>query len=354
MTWKPLLLLLLLLLQRPAAQGKAMRHQLWDLGILDFLMGEMRFESNHPVVLPLPPQQQSAAPAAQQTPAHHTNAYSGRLPNSSTVSTSRRSNHQTASSNRPPGATSAVTAASGASTSSSSPVRVGRTVSSPSPSKRVPVVAEHNAEPSPDRGDLLHVPVSAPTSSSAASASPSPVRRALSLVPSPSANRASPSASTASPSAVRAFTGANRAPLLLPVNRPLNSLSSQFSSQHISDDESPTKLQFLPSQPRRSSDQYRDENSPLGISDSRPSPGARDAHFGTLDAPEGFVPTGDVNEDVATLIAFEVGFTTVLALHELDPEAMPASSLALCLLRSQQYCSSASAMLPRSLPAQTA
>lgn len=339
--------------QRPAAQGKAMRLQLWDLGILDFLIGEMRFESDHPVVLPLAPQQRSAAPAAQQTPACYTNAYIRHLPNSSIVSPSRRTNHQTVSPNRPPGAPSAVTAASGASTSSSSPVRVGRTVSSPSPSKRVPVVAEHNAEPSPDRGDLLHVPVSAPTSSSATSASPSPVRRALSLVPSPSANRASTSASRASPSAVRAFTGANRAPSLLAVNGPLNPLSSQFSSRQISDDDSPTKIHVLPSQPRRSSDQYRDENRPLGVSDSRPSPGARDAHFGSLDAHEGFVPTGDVNEDVATLIAFEVGYTTVHALHALDLEPMPASLLSFCLLISQQYCSSASAVVPRSLPAQT-
>ena len=321
------------------SQGKAIRRQLCDLGILDFLIGEMQFESEHPVVLPLAPQQQSAAPApaAQQTPARHTNAYSGRLPNSSIVSPSRRSNRQTVSPNRPPGATSAVTAASGGSTSSSSPVRVGRTVGTPSPSKRVPVVAEHNAEPSPDRGDLLHVPASAPTSSSAASASPSPVRRALSLVPSPSANRASTSASRASPSVARAFTGANRAPSLLPVNRPLNPLSSQFSSRHMSDDESPTKI-HLPSQPRRSSDQYRDENRPLGITDSRPSPGARDATFGGSDFPEGFVPTGDVNEDVATWIALEVGSITVHALHDLDLGAMPASLLAICLLISQQDC----------------
>ena len=307
-------------------QGKAMRHQLWDLGILGFLIDEMRFESDHPVVLPLAPQQKSAAPAAQHMPACHINAYSGCLPGSSTVSPSRRSKHQTVSPNRPCSATFAVTAASGASTSSSSPVRVGKAVSTPSPSKRVPVVAEHNAEPSPDRGDLLHVPDSAPTSS-AASANPSPVRRALSLVPSPSANRASTTASRASPSAARAFTGANRAPSLLPVKRPLNPLSSQFSSRRISDDESPTKIHDLPSQPRRPSDQYCDENRPLGVSDSRLSPGARDATFGGLNAPKGFVSTGDVNEDVATLIALEVGYTTVHALHGLDLEAMPASCL---------------------------
>jgi len=121
----------------------------------------------------------------------------------------------------------------------------------------------------------------------------------------------------------------------------------------MSDDESPTKIHFLPSQPRRSSDQYRDENRPLEGSDSRLSPGARDATFGGLDFPEGFEFTGDVNEDVANLIALEVGYTTVHALHELDPEAMPASLLALCLLIGQQSCSSASAMLPRSLPAHT-
>ena len=299
--------------RRPAAQGKAMRRQLWDLGILKFLIGEMRFESDHPVVLPLAPQQKSAAPAAQHMPACPINAYSRCLPGSSTVSPSRRSNHQTVPPNRPCSATSAVTAASGASTSSSSPVRVGRTVGTPSPSKRVPVVAEYNAEPSPNRGDLLHVPDSAPTSSSATSANPSPVRRALSLVPSPSANRASPSANRASPSAMRAFTGANRAPSLLPVNVPFNPLSSHFSSRRISDDESPTKIHVLPSQPRRSSDQYCDENRPLGVSDSRLSPGARDATFGGLNAPDGFVSTGDVNEDVATLIALEVGFTTVHA-----------------------------------------
>ncbi len=340
--------------QRSAAQGKAMRRQLWDLGILGFLIDEMRFESDHPVVLPLAPQQKSAAPAAPHTPACHINAYSLCLPGSSTVSPSRRSKHQTVSPNRPRSATSAATAASGASTSSSSPVRVGKAVSTPSPSKRVPVVAEHNAEPSPDRGDLLHVPDSAPTSS-AASANPSPVRRALSLVPSPSANRASASASRASPSAVRAFTGANRAPSLLPVNRPLNPLSSQFSSRHMSDDESPTKIQtdYLLLQPRRSSNHYCDENRPLGVPESRPSPGARDATFGGLNAPDGFVSTGDVNEDVAALIALEVGYTTVHALHVLDLEAMPASLLALCLLISQQYCSNASAMLPRSLPAHT-
>jgi len=106
----------------------------------------------------------------------------------------------------------------------------------------------------------------------------------------------------------------------------------------MSDDESPTKIHFLPSQPRRSSDQYRDENRPLGITDSRPSPGARDATFGGSDFPEGFVPTGDVNEDVATWIALEVGSTTVHALHDLDLGAMPASLLAICLLISQQDC----------------
>ncbi len=283
----------------PAAQGKAMRHQLWDLGVLEFLIGEMRFESDHPVVPPLALQQQSAAPAMQHMPPGCVNAHNRLPPGSSRVSPSKRLKHQTVSPNRAGSVTSAVTAGSSASTSSSSPVRVGRTVGTPSPSKRVPLLAEHNAEPSPDRGDLLHVPDSAPTSSSAASANPSPVRRALLLVPSPSANRVSPSAA-------RAFTGANRAPSLLPVNRPLNPLSSQFSSRHMSDDESPTKIHFLPSQPRRSSDQYCDENRPLSISQSGHSPGARGANFGGLDAPNGFVSTGDVNEDVAALIALEV------------------------------------------------
>ncbi|DBA77935.1 TPA: hypothetical protein ACH3X2_008356 [Trebouxia sp. C0005] len=273
-----------------------MRRQLWDLGILDFLIGEMRFESDHPVVLPFAAQQKSAAPAAQHTPTCHINAYSRCPPGSSTVSPSRRSK-PTVSLNRPHSATPAVTAAFGAGTSSTSPVRVGKAVSTPSPSKRVPVAAEHNAEPSPDRGDLLHVPVSAPTSSSAANANPAPVRRALSLVPSPSANRASPSAA-------KAITGTNRAPSLLPVNGPLNPLPSQFSSRQMSDDESPTKIQteYL-LQPRRSLDHYCDENRPLGVPESRP--GTRDATFGGLNAPNGFVPTGDVNEDVAALIALE-------------------------------------------------
>ena len=240
-----------------------------------------------------PPSTQAAAPIQSMSPEHACRSHTT-SPISSNASPSKHVNHQTHVSARADAITTAASPSPGAKGSSgASPSRFGSGVTNSSPSKRVPALPESSTmEDAASRDGSVHVPVSAPTSSFANSvtASPVPVRRALPLTHSPSANRA---------------------PSLPHLARPLNPLSSQFSASQSEDDSTP-KIQAEYSRPqrRRSSDDFPDENRPLSASPHTSphinSSGPGEETFGHLNKPAGYISTGDLNADVERMMQIEV------------------------------------------------
>lgn len=278
-------------------QGRVVRQELCKLNVLDFLIDEMRFESDHPVVPHLALQQQPVQTAVHSVSPQQVKGHTASSSIRHVTSPSRRPKHQTRSPSTAAATDIALTATPAAQrTPNSTSGMNSKSANSASPSKRVPAVADYpGAELLADRGDSLHVPASAPTSSSASSpVSPAPVLRVRPFIPPLSASQASPSA--------------NRAASLPHTTGPLNPLPAQFGSRQYNDDESPTKIlaEYSVPQQRRSSDDYHDENSFRSLPWPPRSPGSGVATFGDLDAPDGFVYTGDVNEDVDRLIAIEV------------------------------------------------
>ena len=174
-----------------------------------------------------------------------------------------------------------------------------------SPVPRTPTVStmeEANSQAEAvDRGGNLHVPASAPTSSAHSSPRVS-ARRALSLAPSPVANRS---------------------PIVSPSKQPLAPLPPQSATNNARETVSAFKQTTGQSRPsKQSSGGFRDEHRPVRGLGSPDSP-----RLGEL--PAGFQPCGDLNEDIKQWEGHE-------------KEVRCCSSLALfhigsCLLKLQQY-----------------
>ena len=143
-----------------------------------------------------------------------------------------------------------------------------------SPIPRVPTMStmkevDSQAE-AVDRGGILHVPASAPTSSAHSSPRVS-ARRALSLAPSPVANRS---------------------PIVSPSKQPLAALPPQSAPNNPRATASTSKQNAGPFRPaRQSSGGFCDENRPVRGLGSPDRPKCNEF-------PAGFQPCGDLNEDV--------------------------------------------------------
>ena len=233
------------------------RQLLYSLGVLQFLVDEMQGSFQD---LPSPPPARTALGSKSPSPNRVLGRSCGPLlsPGNSRAQTGHLP-------------------ASALSSMSGSPQRHCRSSSS-SPSKRIPILPKaegHDSElGGADRAGALHVPVSAPTSSSQSFASPS-AHRALSLTPSSAANR-SPLVSASEPS--------------------LASLHPQ-SSFKFNRKESSSAFKQLTGQiraVRQSPGHFHDENRPAGVLGALP-------HDIDDQLPAGFQPTGDLNEDVKQL-----------------------------------------------------
>ena len=242
----------------------------------------------------LPASIRSSVPAAQSRSPQLAQPRASLPSSSSVASPNRRLHHQPQIASSETGGSSVLSLNQAANAvGESSPGRLSWGYSTSSPSRRIPVTEASRTEGC-DRAGIVHLPLSAPTSSSPNPLPPLPIpaRRILPLTP-------------PSPSFQRATS-------LSPLNRSLNLPSSQPSSGHAGQADTP-KIHLGVSSPQssHSSDNFPDENRPL--SSAGPiSSSTGNGTFGHLDAPADFVSTGDVNEDAARLIEYEVCAPQVL------------------------------------------
>ena len=155
-----------------------------------------------------------------------------------------------------------------------------------SPSKQAATALQESAQPNAaPRDGAVHVPASAPSSSGVNSPSTSPLQR------------------TPSQGLLRSLTRA----LLNQQTQPLQQSSHRNSSDLLSENDTP-KIPAHRANPHfgRAADRFQDENQPFSRSRPANGGGSTDKRFGELDAPAGFVPTGDLNEDADQLLRAQV------------------------------------------------
>ena len=225
-----------------AFQGNAVRQHLCNLKLLQFLIDEMRFESQQPL---------SAPPTVKLAPARADSSLQARSRSVASPSPSK--------------------------------ARALRSLSN-SPSKQPATALQESAQPNAaPRDGAVHVPASAPSSSGVNSPSTSPLQRSASLLR--SVNR---SLLNQQPQPLQQSSHRNSSDLLSENDTP--KIPAHRENPHFG----------------RATDRFQDENQPFGRSRPANGRVSADKRFGELDAPAEFVPTGDLNEDADQLLRAQV------------------------------------------------